>query len=438
MDPSGQSEKDSSLFCVKKQKEGRENKVKFHGRMRLLVMLIIAVGLGILSYRGIGGEKLCSISRIEQGLDLSGGVDIVYEADQAFVTESEMNAAISLLQGRMDWNGWTEAEVAKEGSKRIRVQIPGVENAEEAIEKIGQTGQLTFVDSRGQVLLTGDRVATAEKQVGAVDEYSGSVPYVALEFDEEGTKLFAEATKANIGNVIHIVMDDEIISSPVVQTAITDGHAMITGQFGGEEAEELASLIRAGSLPFDLNIMQMKNVGARLGADALSGGIKAGFVGIALVLIFMVIKYKLLGVAADWALIIYVGMELIFLSLFHVTLTLPGIAGLVLSTGMAVDANIVIFERIKEELIGGNTLRVAIKNGFKRATPAILDGNVTTLIAAVVLFFLGSGTIKGFATTLMIGIILSMFTALFVTRILVNGMMQAGIHNPKYYGLRLK
>ena len=412
--------------------------MKFHGRLRLFLMLLAAVGLGVLSYFGVGAEKLCSVNQIEQGLDLSGGVDIVYEADQEFVSESEMNAAVSLLQGRMDWNGWTEAEVAKEGSRRIRVQIPGVENAEEAIEKIGRTGQLAFVDNRGEVLLTGDMVAAAEKQVGSVDEFSGTVPYVALEFNEEGKKLFAEVTEKNIGNVIHIVMDDEIISSPVVQTSITDGHAMITGQFSGEEAEELASLIRAGSLPFNLNILQMKNVGARLGADALSGGIMAGFVGVALVLLFMIAKYKLLGFAADWALIIFIGLELIFLSIFKVTLTLPGIAGLVLSAGMAVDANVVIFERIKEELIGGNTLRVAIKNGFKRATPAILDGNVTTLIAAVVLYFMGSGTVKGFAATLTIGIVLSMFTAMFVTRVIVNSMMQAGIHNPKYYGLRLK
>ena len=412
--------------------------MKFQGRFRLLLMLLVAIGLSILSYRGIGAEGKFSVSQIEQGLDLSGGVDIVYEADQEFVTEAEMNAAISLLQGRLDWNGWTEAEVAREGSKRIRVQIPGVENAEEAIEQIGQTAQLSFVDSTGKVLLTGDMVAAAEKQVGAVDENSPSMPYVALEFNEEGKKLFAEATEANIGKVIHIVMDDEIISSPVVQTAITDGQAMITGQFSGEEAEELASLIRAGSLPFDLNVLQMKNVGARLGADALSGGVKAGFVGVALVLIFMIGKYKLLGLAADWALVIYIGLELVLLSLFHVTLTLPGIAGLVLSIGMAVDANIVIFARIKEELISGNTLRVSIRNGFKRATPAILDGNVTTLIAAIILFFLGSGTIKGFATTLMIGIILSMFTALFITRLIVKGLMQAGVHNPKYYGLRLK
>lgn len=412
--------------------------MRFQGKIRLFIMLLIAVGLSVIAYRGIGENQRFSVHQIEQGLDLSGGVDIVYEADKETVTEQEMAAAISLLQGRLDWNGWTEAEVAREGEKRIRVQIPGVENAEDAIRKIGQTGQLSFVNGEGEVLLTGDMVATAEKQVGAVDAHSASMPYVALEFNEEGTKRFAEATQANLNKIIYIVMDDEVISAPVVQSAITDGHAMITGQFGGEEAEELASLIRAGSLPFDLNVIQMKNVGARLGADALSKGVLAGFVGIALVLVFMVCKYKLLGFAADWALIIYIGLELMILSLFHITLTLPGITGLVLSVGMAVDANIVIFERIKEELVIGNSLRVSIKNGFKRATPAILDGNVTTLIAAVILFFLGSGTIKGFATTLMIGILISMFTALFVTRVLVNGMMQAGIHNPKYYGLRLK
>lgn len=412
--------------------------MKFQGRIRLLAMLVVAIGLSLLSYHGIGADKKCGVAGIEQGLDLSGGVDIVYEADQDFVSESEMNAAISLLRGRLDWSGWTEAEVAKEGGKRIRVQIPGVENAEAAIQEIGQTAQLSFVDESGKVLLTGDMVQAAEKQIGNVGEFKSAAPYVSLRFNKEGTKLFAEATKANINKVIYIVMDDEVISSPVVQTAITDGQAMITGQFDEKGAEELAALIRAGSLPFDLKVIQMKNVGARLGADALSGGIKAGFIGIALVLVFMMIKYKLLGFAADWALIIYIGLELILLSLFHVTLTLPGIAGLVLSVGMAVDANIVIFERIKEELVRGNTLRIAIKDGFKRATPAILDGNITTLIAAVVLFFLGSGTVKGFATTLMLGILISMFTALFVTRLIVNAMVQAGVHNPKLYGLRLK
>ncbi|MCI8703578.1 MAG: protein translocase subunit SecD [Anaerotignum sp.] len=412
--------------------------MKMKGRLMLLVMLVVAIALGAVSYYGIGEDGQMSAAQIKQGLDLSGGVDIVYEADQAAVTEEEMAAAISLLQGRLDWNGWTEAEVAKEGDKRIRVQIPGVENAEEAIQQIGKTAQLSFADEAGNILLTGDMVRNATKQVGAMEQNGPSAPYVALEFNDEGKQRFAAATASNIGKVIYIIMDEEVISAPVVQAAITDGQAVITGQFTGEGAEELASLIRAGSLPFNLNVIQMKNVGARLGADALSAGIKAGAIGIGLVLLFMLFAYKVLGLAADWALLIYMGLELIALSVLHVTLTLPGIAGIVLSAGMAVDANVVIFERIKEELLQDKTLRSAVKNGFSRALPAILDGNVTTLIAAGVLFFLGSGTVKGFATTLMIGIIISMFTALVITRVIVKGLIYAGVHNPKYYGLRTK
>lgn len=412
--------------------------MKMRGRVSLLLLFLVLLGACAISYFGIGQDRQLSLFGIKRGLDLSGGVDIVYEADKDIVTDAEMSAAISLLQGRMDWNGWTEAEVAREGDKRIRVQIPGVENAEEAIQQIGQTAQLSFMDENGNVLLTGDMVKDAEKAVGAVNEYSAASPYVALEFNEEGAQRFAEATRENIGKVLYIVMDGTVISSPVVQTAITDGSAMITGQFTAEEAAELASLIRAGSLPFNLNVMQMQNVGARLGADALSTGVKADLVGVALVLIFMLFAYKLLGLAASWALVLYIALELILLRVLNVTLTLPGIAGLVLSVGMAVDANIVIFERIKEELIRGKSLRASVKGGFQHATPAILDGNITTLIAAAVLFFLGSGTIKGFATTLSTGIILSMFTAMFVTRAILNSMIAAGIQNPKYYGLRLK
>ena len=401
-------------------------------------MLVIAAALSFVSYQGIGEGKTLSAGNIKQGLDLSGGVYIVYEADKEDVTAEEMQAAVSLIQGRMDWNGWTEAEVAQEGTNRIRVDIPGVENAEEAIREIGQTAQLSFVDETGKVLLTGDMVADATKQVGATQKGVNAEPYVALKFNDEGKQLFAEATAANIGKPIYIVMDGEVISAPMVQSAITTGEASITGNFTGESAEELASLIRAGSLPFNLNVIQMKNVGARLGADALATGVKAGAIGLALVLIFMLVVYKVLGFAADLALIIYVGLELILLNAFNITLTLPGIAGIILSVGMAVDANVVIFERLKEELVQGKTLRVAIKNGFSRALPVILDGNVTTLIAAVVLFFLGSGTVKGFATTLIMGIIISMFTALVITRLIVNGLMQGGCSNPKYYGMRSK
>lgn len=412
--------------------------MKARGRIMLVIMLVIAAALSFVSYQGIGEGKTLSAGNIKQGLDLSGGVYIVYEADKEDVTAEEMQAAVSLIQGRMDWNGWTEAEVAQEGTNRIRVDIPGVENAEEAIREIGQTAQLSFVDETGKVLLTGDMVADATKQVGATQKGVNAEPYVALKFNDEGKQLFAEATAANIGKPIYIVMDGEVISAPMVQSAITTGEASITGSFTGESAEELASLIRAGSLPFNLNVIQMKNVGARLGADALATGVKAGAIGLALVLIFMLVVYKVLGFAADLALIIYVGLELILLNAFNITLTLPGIAGIILSVGMAVDANVVIFERLKEELVEGKTLRVAVKNGFSRALPAILDGNVTTLIAAVVLFFLGSGTVKGFATTLSMGIIISMFTALVVTRLIVNGLMQGGCSNPKYYGMRSK
>lgn len=412
--------------------------MKARGRIMLVIMLVIAAALSFVSYQGIGEGKTLSAGNIKQGLDLSGGVYIVYEADKEDVTAEEMQAAVSLIQGRMDWNGWTEAEVAQEGTNRIRVDIPGVENAEEAIREIGQTAQLSFVDETGKVLLTGDMVADATKQVGATQKGVNAEPYVALKFNDEGKQLFAEATAANIGKPIYIVMDGEVISAPMVQSAITTGEASITGNFTGESAEELASLIRAGSLPFNLNVIQMKNVGARLGADALATGVKAGAIGLALVLIFMLVVYKVLGFAADLALIIYVGLELILLNAFNITLTLPGIAGIILSVGMAVDANVVIFERLKEELVQGKTLRVAIKNGFSRALPVILDGNVTTLIAAVVLFFLGSGTVKGFATTLSMGIIISMFTALVITRLIVNGLMQGGCSNPKYYGMRSK
>ena len=412
--------------------------MKGKGSLMLFAMLLLVGVLAFLSYKGIGEEKLGSVWNIKQGLDLSGGVQILYEADKQTVTEEEMQAAVSLIQGRLDWNNWTEAEVAKEGQKRLRVDIPGVESAEEAISEIGQTAQLSFVDESGKVLLTGDMVADARKQVGQVSQSGVSQSYVSLEFTEEGKQLFAQATKDNIGKQIAIVLDDEVVSAPVVNAEITDGNAMITGNFTPEEAERTASLIRAGSLPFNLNVLKMENVGARLGADALSTGLKAGIVGIALVLLFMLIVYKALGFAADWALAIYIGLELVALSIFDVTLTLPGIAGIVLSVGMAVDANVVIFERMKEELLEGHSLRASVHNGFSRALPAIIDGNVTTIIAAGVLFWLGTGTVKGFAQTLMIGIIISMFTAIFITRIILQGMIYIGINNPKFYGLRTK
>lgn len=404
----------------------------------LILMCALTIGIAFVAYFGLGSNDLLSFRSIKQGLDLSGGVHIVYEADQESVTKEEMNSAISLIQGRLNRKGYTEAEVAQQGEKRIVVDIPGVANAEEAISEIGQTAMLYFVDMNNNVLLSGAQIADARKDVADVKGNGVPEPYVVLKFNEEGKEKFAEATTANVGKPIAIVLDDETISSPVVNSPITDGEASITGSFTAEEAEELASLIKAGSLPFKLNILEMNNVGARLGANALSTSLFAGAVGIVVVLLFMLLVYRMSGLAADLALIIYIGLEILVLSAFSVTLTLPGIAGIILSIGMAVDANIVIFERIREEIQKGKSLRSSIDLGFKSALPAILDGNITTLIAAGVLFYLGTGTIKGFAQTLMIGIVISMFTALVITRIIVKSLVGIGLNNPKFYSTKKK
>lgn len=349
--------------------------------------------------------------------------------------ENKMQSAISMIQQRLDRKGWTEANVYQEGKNRIRVEIPGIEDAETAVKEIGQTAKLYFMDIQGNILVDGEDVVNASK--AAVTTQTGVQEIVVnLEFNEKGKKDFAKATEENIGNPILIMLDDSIISMPTVNTAITDGNAMISGNFDIESAEELASLIRAGSLPFELKILEMNTVGATLGANALTTSIFGGAVGLLLVLVFMLLFYRMNGFAANLALIIYILVELILLNFFNITLTLHGIAGIILSIGMAVDANVIIFERIREELKTGRTIKLAINKGFSRALPAILDSNITTLIAGGVLYWLGTGPIKGFAQTLMIGIVISMVTALFVTRIILNVMVGSGIKNPKLYGGR--
>jgi len=399
----------------------------------LIVLLIVAIGVNYLAYFGTDkASKTLSAGNIKQGLDLSGGVYIVYEAQKDAPTEEEMASAVSMIQARLDAKGWSEAEVAKEGTKRIRVEIPGVEDAETAINEIGQTAKLYFMDEAGNVVVDGANVANATK--ATYSQNGAAQVVVSLEFDDVGKEAFKKATTENVGKRIFILLDNNIISAPTVNTAITDGKAVIEGNFTVEGAEELAALIRAGSLPFDLKVLEMNNVGARLGINSLKTSIFAGVIGISLVLLFMLVFYRVSGFAADWALAIYIGLELIILNGLNITLTLPGIAGIILSVGMAVDANVIIFERIKEELKSGRHIKLALNNGFSRAFPAILDSNITTLIACFVLFWLGTGPIKGFAQTLMIGIILSMFTALFVTRLIINGLVGIGIKNPKLYG----
>ncbi|MCD7855022.1 MAG: protein translocase subunit SecD, partial [Clostridiales bacterium] len=260
---------------------------------------------------------------------------------------------------------------------------------------------------------------------------------VALEFDSVGKQAFAEATQNNIGNRIYILLDDQIISAPTVNTAILDGSAIITGDFTNEEAQKLANLIKSGSLPFDLRVIESNSIGARLGASSLSTSLFAGLIGIILVFLFILLVYRGLGFLADWALIIYIGLDVLILSLFNVTLTLPGIAGIILSIGMAVDGNVIIFERIKEEIAAGRSTGTAIKNGFNSALSAIVDGNVTTIIAGVILYILGTGTIRGFAQTLIIGLVLSMFTSLVITRLLVNAFHKLGVTSPAFYAAKV-
>lgn len=406
------------------------------GKARGILFLILVSMLALfgLAYFGIGESNMFGVEHIKQGLDLRGGVSILYEAETETgeaPTDSEMSSALSLLRDRLDGKGYTEAEVAIVGNDRILVEIPGIDNVEDAITMIGATARLEFQDAEGNVLLTGADVKDASTQMITGDLGQNQV-VINLEFTDEGTTKFAEATAQNVGSPLAIYLDGELLSAPTVNEAIYTGKSMISGSFTMEEAETTASLIKAGSLPFSLNEINVSKIDAKLGGQALQTSLTAGVLGLILVIIFMIIKYKLFGLAATFALLIYTGLELITLSIFGVTLTLPGIAGIILSIGMAVDANIIIFERIKEEVQLGRTLRSSIVSGYSRATPAILDGNITTLIAGVILFILGTGTIKGFAQTLSIGILLSMFTALIVTRYLLTSFVALGMNDKKY------
>jgi preprotein translocase subunit SecD len=410
--------------------------MKNKSKINLTIIIISAIILVYLSLFGIGEQKIFSVHNINQGLDLRGGVSITYEAIAENPTQEEMNSTVSLLRGRLDRQGHTEAVVTQQGYNRIRVEIPGAENTQEVIDELGQTAQLVFMSEDGEILLTGDQVANASRQAHT-NNMGVSEVVVALEFTEEGRVNFANATRDNVGRRIIIMLDNEVLSAPIVNEPITGGQAIINGGFTIYEAVNLAELIRAGSLPFDLEVVQRNQVGATLGANSLSTSVKAGVVGFTLVIIFMLVQYKVLGIAASIALIIFLALQLILLNILGVTLTLPGIAGIVLSIGMAVDGNIIIFERIREEIITGRTVKSSVNLGFKRAFPAILDGNITTLIASIVLFLIGSGPIRGFAQTLTIGIVVSMFTTLLITKVILKSFVGIGVLSPKTYGIKI-
>lgn len=394
-----------------------------------LIGLIIALALvGLFGYFGY-----TTMNDIKLGLDLAGGVSITYQAKEENPSAEDMSDTIYKLQQRVQ-NYSTEAEVYQEGSNRINVDIPGVSDANAILEELGKPGSLIFVDEAGQTILNGNQVATAKPVI--TDENGIKKYMVDLTFTDDGKTVFADATTKNVGKRIAIIYDGKIYSNPVVNEPITQGQCQISGMVSYEEAETLASTIRIGSLSLELEELRSNVVGAKLGQEAIATSLKAGAIGFGIVAVFMLVVYLVPGLAAVIALSIYVGVILILLSAFSVTLTLPGVAGIILSIGMAVDANVIIFTRIKEEIGPGKTVQSAIKSGFNKALSAIIDGNVTTLIAAGVLFWRGSGTVKGFASTLAIGIVLSMITALFITKFVLNTLFNLGFQDPKFYGTK--
>ena len=400
------------------------------------VVVAIALFFGLLVYTaaiGFGPTGTGAARNITLGLDLSGGVSITYQAvgDEAPSAE-DMSDTIYKLQQRVDGYS-TEAQVYQEGDNRINIEIPGVSDANAILEELGKPGSLEFQLSDGTVVVDGSQVTSAEAGVQQ-DTLKNNENVVQLSFDSEGAAAFAEATSDNIGNPIYIVYDGEVISAPTVQAAITDGSAVITGMANAEEAEKLASSIRIGSLSLELKELRSNVVGAQLGEQAISSSLKAGAIGLALVCIFMMIVYLLPGVVASLSLLLYTALTLVMLNAFDITLTLPGIAGIILGIGMAVDANVIIYARIREEIATGRSVKGAIDTGFKKAMSAILDGNITTLIAAIVLGMMGTGSVKGFAYTLAMSIILSMFSALVISRLLTNALFALGFKDEKFYG----
>ena len=398
----------------------------------LAVILAAFVGLAyyasiILSSTGIGEDM-----SIPLGLDLSGGVSITYQVVDENPSAEDMSDTIYKLQKRVDSYS-TEASVYQVGDDRITVEIPGVQDANEILEDLGNPGSLEFQMPDGTVFMTGDMVADAQAAT-QTDTYGNKEYVVALKLTDEGAKIFGEVTSENIGKNLPIVYDGETISYPRVQTAITGGEAQITGMADFEEAETLATQIRIGSLSLQLSELESSVVGAQLGSQAISTSLKAGAIGLAIVMVFMIIMYAVPGIAASLALAIYTTLVIATLYLFEITLTLPGIAGIILGIGMAVDANVIVFARVREEIATGKSVQTSMKIGFQKAMSAILDGNITTLIASVVLMALGSGTVKGFAYTLMIGIILSLFTAMVVTRYILYSLYALGLKSEKLYG----
>ena len=407
---------------------------KSRGVWSLIATTLLIVLLGFTTIVGFGKGKIGSAKNITLGLDLAGGVSITYQAKDKNPTSEQMSDTIYKLQKRVEQYS-TEATVYQEGDDRINIEIPGVTDANKILDELGKPGSLVFQDSEGNVVLEGTDVKTASAKT-TQDEMNNKEYIVELILTKDGTDKFAKATAENLGKQIAIVYDGKTISNPVVQSEIDGGQAYIDGMASYEEAENLASTIRIGGLQLELEELRSNVVGAQLGEEAISTSLLAGAIGLAIVLVFMCIVYLLPGFASSIALIIYTGLTLVLLNAFNITLTLPGIAGIVLSIGMAVDANVIIFSRVREELAAGRAVKSALRIGFQKALSAIIDGNITTLIAALVLGLKGTGSVKGFAQTLALGVVVSMFTALFITRIIIFSLYAIGFRDVKFYGAK--
>ncbi len=388
---------------------------------------------------------------ITQGLDLKGGTVIVYRAQADDPSEEDMETVVSMLRTRLDSQGYTEATLTRQGTDKIRVELPDVQDAKEAVETLGATAKLVFAESVSadpndptkvvvdKVVMDGADVKTAVAEYGQTQQgMSSNAYYISLELQESGKDKFADATGRLVGKPIYIVMDNTVISAPTVNERIESTSCIISGDFTAEAARALAANIKSGQLPFSLEQVEVRTVSATLGEEALTNAIKAGIIGLLLVMLFMILIYRLMGFVASIALAGYLSIVLIILANCHVNLTLPGIAGIILSVGMAVDANVVIFERIKEELRLGKTVRSAVDAGFNRALTAVIDSNITTIISAVILWWLGTGTIKGFGITLFIGIVVSMISAIFLTKFLLKQMIGMNVKNLWLYGISKK
>lgn len=370
---------------------------------------------------------------IKQGLDLQGGTHVVLEAvdtPEAPISEDAVQRVVKIIEKRVNELGLTEPMIQRQGERRIIVELPGVKDPDKAIEVLGKTAVLEFQDESGATVMTGKDLKDARAQINQSNQNE-----VALEFTSEGGELFAQLTRENVGKRISILLDKQVLTSPNVNEPITGGRAVITGSKTLEEAQQLAILLRSGSLPVKVDVVETRTVGPTLGQDSKDKSEFAFTVGIGAILIFMLLYYRLSGFIANITLMAYVIMLLAALKMLDATLTLPGIAGIILSVGMAVDANVLIFEHFKEEYRAGKTLRASMDAGFSRAFTTILDSNVTTLIAAGVLFFMGTGPVKGFAITLGLGIVLSMFTAITFTQYLLKLLIGSNLFkNGKVYG----